>query len=103
MDLRRLALRLRRSRGYPPHNPMRPTTDDFQRDHVPHRQFKTDDGEIWDVWEVRPETAYNPFLREPWLCFENKKGERFRFTPIPQGWAEEASDAVLRVILSVAG
>lgn len=82
---------------------MRPTTDDLLRDPVPHRQFVGDDGQVWNVWEVRAETAYNAYLRDPWLCFENQKGERFRFTPIPQGWADEASDAVLRIILSVAG
>jgi hypothetical protein len=71
------------------------------QDPLPHRQFKSDDGQLWDVWEVRPEMAYNPYLREPWLCFENRVGERFRFAPIPHGW-EEVSDGVLRVILSVA-
>jgi hypothetical protein len=68
-------------------------------DPVPHRQFKTDDGQRWDVWEIRPDPT-SETLREAWLCFENGAGERWRFAPIPHGW-EEVSDGVLQVILSV--
>jgi hypothetical protein len=69
---------------------------------IPHRQFKTDDGTVWDVWEVRPNDTEAPYVREAWLCFESQAGDRWRFAPIPHGW-EEVSDGVLRVILSVAG
>jgi hypothetical protein len=68
--------------------------------HVPHRQFKSDDGDLWDVWEVSPQVGQTD-IHEPWLCFENQRGERWRFSPIPHGW-DETSDAVLRVLLSVA-
>lgn len=68
-------------------------------DPIPHRQFKSEDGQLWDVWEVHPGQD-EPYVRERWLCFENPDGERWRFAPIPHGW-EEVSDQVLRVILSV--
>ena len=70
-------------------------------EHIPHRQFKSDDGQLWDAWEVHPENAGDDDVRERWLCFENQAGERWRFAPIPHGW-DEVSDAVLRVLLSVA-
>jgi len=96
---------------------------------VAKRQFTSEDGVIWVVWDVHPDdlgrTSYdrrsttpttgvphidgtsrrservvNPELQQGWLCFQSGIEKR-RFTPIPKNW-HELPDSVLRVMLSAA-
>ena len=87
------------------------------------REFQDDKGRLWTVWEVRPERVErregderrkrprgSPDRRQQrlllavvggdlargWLAFETR-GERRRYTPIPEGW-EGAADADLRAM-----
>ena len=79
-----------------------------------HREFQDDKGRLWTVWEVRPErrdrrttgdrrrrprsapdrrkqqlmgAAIAGELAHGWLAFETT-GERRRYTPIPDDWAQ---------------
>jgi hypothetical protein len=95
---------------------------------VAKRQFTTDDGVAWIVWDVHPEDlgrlAYDrrtaspssdggaradrvsrrsdrlvhPELQQGWLCFQSVTEKR-RLSPIPPGW-HELPDAALRGMLS---
>jgi hypothetical protein len=92
-----------------------------------HREFKDDNGRWWTVWEVRPErrerrvgeerrkrprpspdrrreqlllAVVRRELANGWLAFETK-GERRRYSPIPEGWSDVPDDA-LRTIWNAA-
>jgi hypothetical protein len=97
---------------------------------VAKRQFTTEDGVVWVVWDVHPDdlgrTAYDrrastppgagsltaermsrrnersvhPELQQGWLCFQSATEKR-RFTPIPANWYELLDDE-LRTMLHVA-
>ena len=94
------------------------------------RQFQTDDGVTWIVWDVHPEDlsrlAYDrratspsadgsarphgssrrneqlvhPELQRGWLCFQSD-AEKRRLTPIPAGWHDQP-DAMLCEMLQEA-
>lgn len=94
------------------------------------RQFTTEDGIVWVVWDVHPEdlarVAYDrrtsmpsadgsppaermskrsersvhPELQRGWLCFQSATEKR-RLTPIPTDW-HELPDADLRGMLEAA-
>ena len=88
-----------------------------------HREFEDDKGRVWTVWEVRPDrrerrageerrkrprgtpdrrqqqlllAIVGGDLARGWLAFETR-GERRRYTPIPDAWLA-ASDDDLRTI-----
>jgi len=97
---------------------------------VAKRQFKTDDGVTWIVWDVHPEDLgrlsydrrasspstdgaaradvgsrraerlVHPELQHGWLCFQSGTQKR-RLTPIPVNW-HELPDSVLREMVDAA-
>src|SRR4051794_24420115 len=86
---------------------------------MPHRQFKHNDGRIWDVWDVHPSSVERSLeeadrndrtapstrrrsgsgfalpreLRGGWLAFQSDDDAR-RLAPIPESW-ERLSDREL--------
>jgi hypothetical protein len=91
-----------------------------------HREFRTADGRLWNVWSVHPEYAERRSMAAPsreqptkerrvraevratlagsysrgWLVFETK-GEKRRLTPYPENWVD-MSDAELGTLLTSA-
>ena len=99
----------------------------LSRSVMPNREFQDDKGRKWTVWEVRPDTRERRAgeerrkrprgspdrrhqklllalvggdLARGWLAFETR-GERRRYTPIPDGWTD-ATDDELRTIWQAA-
>ena len=74
------------------------------------REFSTDDGQQWRVWDVTPEKMHpttrtedylSPYL-EGWLVFESADGRaKRRLHPIPRGWSE-GDDETLAAMLQAA-
>lgn len=113
-----------------PSSPDVPTRLFFPHPLVAKRQFTTEGGVVWVVWDVHPEDlgrlAYDrrastppgagpvpaermsrrnersvhPELQQGWLCFQSATEKR-RFTPIPANWYELPDDE-LRAMLHVA-
>ena len=86
-----------------------------------HREFRDDRGRQWEVWDVRPErkerrsgterrqrardrvdrrqqqlllAAIGGDLANGWLAFTTR-GERRRYTPVPDGWATATQEQLL--------
>ena len=88
-----------------------------------HREFQDDKGRRWTVWDVRPDprerrageerrkrprgspdrrqqqlllSVIGGDLARGWLAFETR-GERRRYTPIPDGWLDAPEDELRRI------
>lgn len=107
-----------------------PSLVSFRHPPVGKRQFISEGGVAWVVWDVHPddlgrmaydrrsttpsmeaspridrvtrqsERTVHPELEKGWLCFQSGTEKR-RFTPIPTNW-HELPDSVLRVMLDTA-
>jgi hypothetical protein len=53
------------------------------------RMLTDEDGTVWSVWDVMPQTQQVPAMQGGWLCFESP-AEKRRLTPVPAGWHDLA-------------
>jgi hypothetical protein len=65
------------------------------------RTLVGDDGRVWDVWPVRPQTDGSIGVRAEyaggWLAFRSG-AERLRFTPVPANWDVMTDRELLRCL-----
>ena len=79
--------------------------------HMAVREFRDEQGRLWQAWDIRPEAIHPPTRAEDWLAdcyitgwivFETLLGdEKRRLCPWPMNWAE-ADETRLRQLLAAA-
>jgi hypothetical protein len=68
-----------------------------------HRRIVDNQDNVWDVWEVNPNSASSRALSVPvemqagWLAFQCGE-ERRRIAPLPVAWSDMSDAALVRLM-----